>query len=469
MKTTILSVIVCIIAFIAKTNAAEPFKYGNAAYTYGPLHCTSSTCDVVPSCNRAGWAPQIAEYNKDADEGSEINIVYSYGGDIEFWAGKSTPEGCWTPASMDRQTCNVSIYYDSNNQKAAHVYKQQEKVTSIVSLIDSRMDGWEQIATYNDYDGCKFGNFYPDLRNLTDAGIVRLANDTAHLYCNCETCDDLDGLQVDLEPYRDPYKTSLNKYVKQVATNLRDETGEFNCKNDKHPKGRTVSYFTFAHDQSLEFTTDVLGANGYYVFSGYDLDPKPEDGGFMYNSPAEFESRLRKEVTYMRPVLGKTGHFTVGLPIGASCHEYEQYVPMHGKGCGPACTPLTNNATMLQYVEAWMKVLTDPAVTKATNGLFCLSEEHETQFLGTSLWSFSYQMTYPPMKWFDNEFLPGTPPDPVFDYLKTNLKRLKTESCTEAQLKGDFTVKDEWILPVGHPKADPWGLYSAVAKETQEK
>ena len=89
--------------------------------------------------------------------------------------------------------------------------------------------------------------------------------------------------------------------------------------------------------------------------------------------------------------------------------------------------------------------------------------------LGTSLWSFSYQMTYPPMKWFDNEFLPGTPPDPVFDYLKTNLKRLKTESCTEAQLKGDFTVKDEWILPVGHPKADPWGLYSAVAKETQEQ
>ena len=46
---------------------------------------------------------------------------------------------------------------------------------------------------------------------------------------------------------------------------------------------------------------------------------------------------------------------------------------MHGKGCGPACTPLTNNATMLQYVEAWMKVLTDPAVTKATNGLFCLN------------------------------------------------------------------------------------------------
>ena len=73
---------------------------------------------------------------------------------------------------------------------------------------------------------------------------------------------------------------------------------------------------------------------------------------------------------------------------------------------------------MLDYVKAWMKVLTDPAVTKATNGLFCVSEENDSQFLGTSLWSFSYQMTYPPMKWFDNEFLPGTPPDSVFDFFK---------------------------------------------------
>ena len=32
---------------------------------------------------------------------------------------------------------------------------------------------------------------------------------------------------------------------------------------------------------------DVLGPNGYYVFSAYDLDPKPEDGGFMYNTPDE--------------------------------------------------------------------------------------------------------------------------------------------------------------------------------------
>ena len=448
-------------ALVTPPAGATPFRYGHAAYAYGPLHCASSDCAVVPSCNKAHWSSQIDDYNNEASPGSEINIVYSYGGDIEFWAGKANPDGCYAPASMNESVCNVSIYYDMNNQYAAHVYKGGAKVESVVALVDSRMDGWEQIATYNDFDGCKFGNFYPDLRNLSDAGLVKLANDTARLYCNCETCDDLDGLQVDLEPYRDPYKTNLNKYVAAVANNLRDETGEFGCKNDKHPEGKTVSYFTFAHDQSLDFTENVLGKNGYYVFSGYDLDPKPEDGGFMYNSPDEFEDRLRKEITYFRPVLGKNGHFTIGLPIGASCHEYEQYVPMKGKGCGPACEPLTNNATMLDYVKKWMDVLTDPAVTKATNGLFCLREG--SQFLGTSLWSFSYQMTYPPMKWFDNEFLPGTPPTPAMDYLKTNLNRLRTESCTKSQLNGDFSVHDDWLLP----GPDPFGVKQAVSLQQE--
>ena len=72
----------------------EVFSWGHAPYTYGPLHCTAHTCDVVPSCNRALWAKNISEYNQNAPEGSQMNIVYSYGGDIEFWAGKEHPDGC---------------------------------------------------------------------------------------------------------------------------------------------------------------------------------------------------------------------------------------------------------------------------------------------------------------------------------------------------------------------------------------
>lgn len=405
------------------------FTYGHAAYTYGPLHCTQHSCDVVPSCNRAKWSTEIGSYNTPAAENSQINIVYSYGGDIEFWAGKSDPKGCDKPASTDPQKCNVSIYYDPNNQKAATVYEQVDKVESIVALIDSRMDGWEQIKTYNDFDGCKFGNFYPDLRNLTDAGLQKLADDTARLYCGCPDCDIIDGLQVDLEPYRDPYKDSLDSFVGKVATNLRDEDGKFGCRDAKHPKGRSISYFTFAHDQSPAFTK-LLGANGYFVFSGYDLFPKPGDGGFMFNNVTEFADKLRREITYIRPVIGDTGKFTLALPIGASCHEYEQYVPMKGKGCGPACQPLVSGITMDQYVQAWFDVLLDPEVTKSTNGLFCLSKEDQSQFLGMSLWSYSYQMTYPPMKWFDNEFLPGSPSDSVMKILNENLQKLSDGKTT---------------------------------------
>ena len=68
--------------------------------------------------------------------------MYSYGGDIEFWAGKVPLKGAgrqppWTgrPATFPST---------AKQPKAAHVYKQQEKVTSIVALVDSRMDGQEQ-------------------------------------------------------------------------------------------------------------------------------------------------------------------------------------------------------------------------------------------------------------------------------------------------------------------------------------
>ena len=65
-----------------KTN---PFSYGHAVFTYGPLHCTPRACDVVPSCNRAHWSKDIAAYNSNVtDLNSQISTVYTYGGDIEF-------------------------------------------------------------------------------------------------------------------------------------------------------------------------------------------------------------------------------------------------------------------------------------------------------------------------------------------------------------------------------------------------
>ena len=121
---------------------------------------------------------------------------------------------------------------------------------------------------------------------------------------------------------------------------------------------------------------------------------------------------------------GKTQKFTLALPIGASCHEYEQYVPMKGNGCGGACEPKTNNATMVDYVRGWLDVLTSAETKSKYVDLFCVNKEKDSAFLGLSLWSYSYQMTYPPMKWFNNEFLPGTPPADAMQLLASRLADL---------------------------------------------
>ncbi len=228
-----------------------------------------------------------------------------------------------------------------------------------------------------------------------------------------------------------------------MAKNLLDEDNQFGCRDEAHPTGRSVSYFCFAHDifekngnATPSPFNDLLGPNGYYVFAAYDLDPKPEDGGFMFNTPDEFKQRFAAEVPFFRKVLGSGGKFSLALPLGASCHEYEYYHPSNksSSSCGQSCEPQASGFTMDQYAQAAFDLLLDPQTTKDTDGLFCLSEQLDSQFLGISWWSFSEAMTYPPMKWFDNEFLPASPPPAALAVVRANLPKLQDgTTCTPKQ------------------------------------
>merc|ERR1711906_68672 len=170
---------------------------------------------------------------------------------------------------------------------------------------------------------------------------------------------------------------SLEAFVTALATNMKDDSGANGCKNAAHPFGRTTSYFTFAHRMRPTFYNESMGPNG---------------------------------------------NFTIALPISASCHEYEQYIPMHGDGCGPACQIYDANADlgieMYMYVQAWMDILTDAK----WGDLFKIKEGG--QFIGLSFWVWTYDMTYPPMKWFNNVFLPPTPSDKTLQILKRGLPKL---------------------------------------------
>jgi len=420
--TTMLKALVLLLAVVAVVKAApvttaSPFTYGHAAYTYGPLHCVDDPCSVVPSCNKAHWAGPIGDFNKDTSISDvAISQIYSYGGDVEFWPHKSNAKACWAPA--DPALCNATSYYDPNNKLAAAEYAKAPGVKSITALLDARMDGWNMIESYNNYDACDFGDFYPNLNNLTAPQIETLGEFTAKLYCQD---DNVGGIQVDLEPYQDPYKESLEAFVTSLAKNMKDADGSNGCRNAKHPAGRTTSYFTFAHRMDPGFYNRSLGDNGIYVFSGYDL--KPKNLAFEYNNVSEFGTNLAEEITFIPKAIGKNGKFTLALPIAASCHEYEQYIPMHGDGCGPACQMYDANKdqgiTMDQYVQKAMDIVTDPK----HGDLFKIKEGG--QFLGLSFWTWTYDMTYPPMKWFNNLFLPPTPSTKVLQILKKELPKLQ--------------------------------------------
>merc|ERR1711934_578376 len=414
MQTLLAFALAITAATALPTASTAPFHYGHAAYTYGPLHCTGSPCDVVPSCNQAHWAKDISNFNNDKSiSDASISTVYSYGGDVEFWPKKEDPQACWEPAKDD--ACNFTSYYDPVSKKAADTYSKVDGVGQIVALLDARLDGWNMIEQYNNNDACNFGDFYPNLNNLTKVQLGKLAKQTSQLFCKDST---LNGIQIDLEPYQDPYKESLETFIKAMVTEMEDETGENGCKDAAHPAGRTTSYFTFAHRTRTSFTKELMGNNGYYVFSGYDL--KPKNLAFEYNNVTEFGNNLRSEIPAIKRVLtDPKAKFTLGVPIAASCHEYEHYVPTHGDGCGPACQPFDSGVVMADYVAELFKVLTE---NNNNDGLFNLKEGG--QFLGLSFWVWTYDMTYPPMKWFNNLFLPATPSKDVLKILKQDLPKL---------------------------------------------
>merc|ERR1712072_534663 len=143
------------------------------------------------------------------------------------------------------------------------------------------------------------------------------------------------------------------------------------------------------------------------------------------------KARLECTIRTMREAIGDK-HFSLAMPFAASCHEYEQYVPMVGEGCGPACKAYdyeNETGTKVEdYVQGAFDVVLSPEIAQQTGNLFCM-EDGQSQFLGMSWWVFPYTMTFPPMKWFNNAFEPPVPSDAAMDVLAENQPKFYTDAC----------------------------------------
>lgn len=75
-----------------------------------------------------------------------------------------------------------------------------------MAIIDGRCDGVEMCEAYGfwPYGGDK--GVYPDVSKVSADEMTALATATAQLYC---ASDAVDGVQIDLEPFADPYRANL--------------------------------------------------------------------------------------------------------------------------------------------------------------------------------------------------------------------------------------------------------------------
>ena len=294
----------------------------------------------------AMWSGALGAFNGAAARA--INVVFSYGGDMELYPDDPEP---------------YQTYFAAQSQAAAALYKATPGVDYVVLVIDGRMDG---TAGYD-----------PDLSKLTRAQLKTWADVTATLYCSFET---VDGIQLDLEPLSGKYIAPFLIFLDYLSANLRSP--ERNCISPTHPGGRSITTFMFAESVSSAVWS-ALGPNGYLTVSGYDLSDAPAG---VPSSVADFKAALSSSVaTVAASAAANNCSFFVGFPAAASAHEFASYTLANGTAI--AGHPQT------EYAQAALDVL---ATLKGSAG-----------YLGPALWGFASEMAYPPHS--QNVFLPGMP------------------------------------------------------------
>jgi len=297
------------------------------------------------------WASTIADYNnRTTGKPSALNIIYSYGGDFEYYPDSDNP---------------FQVYFDASAQQAANTYAKTSGVSWIVTVIDGRMDGGE--------------SWSPDFSKISSADAQVWADNTAQLYCSFAV---VDGIQIDLEPFAEPYLDNLLVFLKRLSTDLTSK--EYNCVSTEHPNGRSLSAFMFASAATAQVFS-ALGPNGYVTVSGYDLSSSPPGTA---TTPQAYQTSLETVVdTIVANANAYNGSFVLGIPGAASTHEFEVYHPS-GK-------PDVTGYPQLDYVKAALNVIDAKGLIK------------NPRYLGTALWGFSSTMAYPHNS--HNTFDPNTP------------------------------------------------------------
>jgi len=319
-----------------QSNSSGVLPFGNAAWVYDLSY------GKMQAGGTAMWASWIGKYNSVAKPGSVITTVYTYGGDMEYYP--------------DDPTNPYQTYFTPDNQAAALAYKSVPGVKYVIAVCDGRMDGGEEWS--------------PDLSQLTLTQTYRWADRLARLYCSY---DFIDGVQVDLEPFRAPYATNLLGFMNRLAGQLL--IADNNCVNSHHPYGRSLGTFMMAASATPAVFA-ALGSNSYIAISGYDIGVNTG----IPQSPADYAASLTHELNILIQNAGSNGKYIIGVPGAASTMEFSKYITAAGA--------VTQGFPMYSATD-------DNYIGRAIQTVHSMLNGRPG-FLGISLWGFSSEMSYPP-------------------------------------------------------------------------
>lgn len=410
IKTVLLALISTTFTLGATASIVDtvmPGSHNNGTWLYDG---TFNNQGVKGPVQAGMFVSQLNDYNKKANTNSQINQVFSYGGDIEMYCdggegGEDTNActynslllGYYPPSivnkKMDGPVSSIIAKLGDSGFSTVNQYAQvkQSNGSSVQTIVD--IDGRVDMPASEDY--------LNELNTMPQVDANQFADKVAAQIC---ADDGVSGIQFDVEPfsfigsgdnakpgpgqkyfYQEIAKDLAGNYSGNNWPNPTAANDPLHCVDAAHPVGRVFSVFTFAKGiaEDPQEIQQVFGkgsyGNGYVIDSLYDVATN-EPGG-TWTAPNDYKGLALTEASTFKAEADKLGiPYQFAIPAAASTHEFESKAGV------------ATGANQDEYVTAVL------------DNINSISARQDPLFKGVDLWGWVSAMW-----WGGDLYTPATP------------------------------------------------------------
>ncbi len=349
------------------------------------------------------FATALNNFNRSAERGHKIQLVYTYSGSLEMYCPGRKAELC-------RLDDLIAVYPLSSDKKL-----RGSDATHTVQAYASEVDGTlaeGRVMVVPVIDGVVSGDYEGSMK-----GFNELRPEMARAFADKvarKVCEDRNvaGVQFDIEPFNVSKKNGQYHFYRRIAENFAGEVpaslqhGPVKCKNEDFPQGRFFSVFASSNQLNpagpafaniREIITEFN--NGYMIAPLYDLGSGPAGHALAVT---EYQRRATRHAKQMAKWAAKGGvPFQLGIPAAATVHEHAY---CRGGECRKAPGAATDMPTQDNYLEASLHAIEDSGARDVA------------EFRGVAVWGWTRGVTVHGL-----EFEPQVPPWNALKLLGTRL------------------------------------------------